>query len=322
MAQYTPVRLTADLSRLTDRERSMIPLLIDAAVAMDEIFWQQAYGDRGSSSSTTSRTRQPRRFAEINYGPWDRLDGNEPFIPGVGRKSEGAELYPQDMTKAEFERGGQRVAGARPTPSAASTRSCGATRTGALAAVPYHVAFRRHTSAPPRKLREAAALADDAGLKRYLELRAEALLTDEYQPSDLAWMDMKNNAIDVVIGPIETYEDELFGYKTAHEAFVLIKDQEWSERLARYAALLPALQRGLPVPDGVQARDAPAPTPTSTPTTSSTTPGDAQRRAPRRSRSTCPTTSRCSSRRARAGSSSRTRCAPSSTGSSCRSPTS
>jgi hypothetical protein len=99
------------------------------------------------------------------------------------------------------------------------------------------------------KLREAAPLADDAGLRKYLELRATALETDDYRASDVAWLDMKTNTLDVVIGPIETYIDQLFGYKTAAEAYVLLKDQEWSTRLARYAAQLPALQRGLPVPE-------------------------------------------------------------------------
>ena len=105
------------------------------------------------------------------------------------------------------------------------------------------------TSAPPPSSAKPPQLADDPGLKRYLTLRAQALLTDEYQPSDLAWMDMKGNTIDFVVGPIETYEDQLMGAKAAHEAYVLVKDKEWSDRLSRYAALLPQLQRGLPVPD-------------------------------------------------------------------------
>jgi hypothetical protein len=120
---------------------------------------------------------------------------------------------------------------------------------GSLTAVPYHQAFARQVTPAVSKIREAAALAEDAGLRRYLELRARALETDEYQPSDLAWLDMKDNTIDVVIGPIETYEDQLVGNKAAHEAFVLIKDKEWSGRLARYAAMLPSLQSELPVPE-------------------------------------------------------------------------
>jgi hypothetical protein len=99
------------------------------------------------------------------------------------------------------------------------------------------------------KLREAADLAEDPGLRRYLTERARALVTDDYQPSDLAWMDMKDNRLDIVIGAIETYEDQLYGYKASYEAYVLVKDLAWSERLARFAAFLPALQRGLPVPE-------------------------------------------------------------------------
>jgi Peptidase family M49 len=120
---------------------------------------------------------------------------------------------------------------------------------GGLAAVAYHQAFADPSRRAAAKIREAAALADDAGLRRYLELRASALESDDYQPSDMAWLDMKTNTLDLVIGPIETYDDALFGYKTAHEAYVLVKDKEWSKRLARYARLLPALQRGLPVPE-------------------------------------------------------------------------
>jgi peptidase M49-like protein len=121
--------------------------------------------------------------------------------------------------------------------------------TGSLEAVPYREAFREEHAAAAAKLREAAELATDPGLARYLSLRADALETDDYQPSDLAWMDMKENPIDVVIGPIETYEDSRYGYKASHEGYVLIKDVEWSQRLSRFTALLPSLQRGLPVPE-------------------------------------------------------------------------
>jgi hypothetical protein len=118
---------------------------------------------------------------------------------------------------------------------------------GGLTAVPYHEAFAREHEVAASHLEAAAAAATDPGLVRYLELRARALRDDDYQPSDLAWLDMKDNAVDVVIGPIETYEDQRYGLKAAHEGFVLIKDLEWSDRLQRFAALLPELQRGLPV---------------------------------------------------------------------------
>jgi hypothetical protein len=245
--KYRTVKLTADLSVLTDRDRRMIPLLLEAADAMDEAFWIQAYGDRKALFARIGSSAA-RRFAEINYGPWDRLANNEPFVEGVGPKPLGANFYPADMTKEEFERAAEE---SRSRGEALRSLYTMVRRTpdGALQAIPYREFFEPQVRLAASRLREAAGLAEAPGLRRYLELRAEALVTDRYQPSDLAWLDMKDNAIEVVIGPIETYEDGLFGYKAAFEAFVLIKDREWSERLTRYAALLPDLQRTLPVPD-------------------------------------------------------------------------
>jgi hypothetical protein len=246
LAQYKTVRLTTDLDKLTENERRMIPLLIDAARSMDAIYWRQAYGNRDSLLRSI-QDPSTRRYAEINYGPWDRLDGNAPFVEGVSPKPKGAGFYPTDMTKEEFE-----AAAARSPRLGRALRSqytvVRRDTAGALIAVPYHEAYADQIPPAVAKLREAAALAEDRGLRRYLELRARGLETDEYQPSDLAWLDMKDNTIDVVIGPIETYEDQLFGNKAAHEAFVLVKDKEWSGRLARYAAMLPSLQSELPVP--------------------------------------------------------------------------
>lgn len=249
LAKYTTVRLAVDSSGLTANERRMIPLLIDAADAMDDIYWHQAHGNRDSLLSAVRNDPQARRFVEINYGPWDRLANDQPFLRGVGPKPAGANYYPIDMTKGEFETA---VANA-PKERADSLKSLYTLvrrdASGRLVTIPFAKAYAQYNQRAATRLREAAALADDPGLKRYLELRADALLTDSYQPSDLAWMDMKDNTIDVVIGPIETYEDQLFGYKAANEAYVLVKDRNWSQRLARYATLLPGLQRGLPVPE-------------------------------------------------------------------------
>jgi hypothetical protein len=245
IAQYTTVPLTTDLSKLTPRERQMIPILIEAARAMDDGFWLQAYGDR---AALLAKIGDPatRKYAQINYGPWDRLHGDAPFVAGVGPKPHGAAFYPADATKAELE-----AAFAKGGPRADSLKSLYTVvrrdGKGGFTAVPYHVAYAAAHKRAAAKLREAAALADDASLKKYLALRATALETDDYQASDFAWMAMKSNTIDVVIGPIETYEDALFGYKAADEAYVLVKDKQWSQRLARYASLLPGLQRGLPV---------------------------------------------------------------------------
>ncbi len=247
LARYTTVRLVADESGLSAKERQMLPLLIDAARAMNEPFWAEAYGN-GDSLLRAISDPASRRLVEVNYGPWDRLDGNAPFVPGFGPKPPGAGYYPADMTKAEFEEA-VKVGGARADSLKSLYTLVRRDGSRKLFAVPFHHAFAASHQLAASKLREAAALAEDAGLATYLRTRADALLTDRYQPSDLAWMDMKNNNLDIVIGPIETYEDALYGYKATHEAFVLLKDKEWSQRLSKYVALLPSLQRGIPVAD-------------------------------------------------------------------------
>ncbi len=244
--KYTTVTLTADLSKLSANQQKMIPLLIEAAQAMDQAFWVQAYGDKETLLSSIADPGL-RKFAEINYGPWDRLAGNAPFVPGFGDKPRGANFYPADMTVAELESAYEGLLDRKASLTSLYT-FVRRTPEGALIAEPYSQIFAEEYGLAAEKLRQAAQLAEDPGFKHYLELRAEALLTDNYQASDMAWMDMKNNQVDIVIGPIETYEDRLFGYKASNEAYVLIKDLEWSARLAKYVTMLPDLQRGLPVP--------------------------------------------------------------------------
>jgi hypothetical protein len=248
---YATFELTADVSQLAHDERAMIPLLIEAAEHMDAVFWKQAWGDR---AELMARIDDPamQRFAEVNYGPWDRLDGNSSFVDGIGPKPAGARFYPEDMTKEGFEAHLEE----HPDQRAAFESLYTMIRRNEereLVAVPYSEAFAAETEAAAALLEEAAGLARDPGLRKYLELRATALRTDDFQKSDMAWLDMRDNGIDVVIGPIESYEDQLFGRKTAHEAYVLVKDREWSARLSRYAQFLPELQRGLPVPDAYKA---------------------------------------------------------------------
>ena len=247
LAQYTTVRLDADTSALKPWEKRILPLLIDAARAMDSVFWEQAYGSPDSLLGPTTDA-DTRRFIEINYGPWDRLDDNAPFVSGMGVKPKGANFYPHDLMKDEFDRALKGRARRRADSLKSLYTLVRRDAQGGLISVPYRDAFREHNLLASSRLRDAAALTEERGLRVYLDLRAAALLTDDYTPSDLAWMDMKNNTLDIIIGPIETYEDELFGYKAAHEALVLIKDKQWSGRLSKYAALLPSLQRGLPVP--------------------------------------------------------------------------
>ena len=239
--QYTTFELNTDISEFTQNQRDMISLLIDASEAMDEVFWQEAYGYHEDLLREID-DEDLRRFVVINYGPWDRLNGDESFIDSVGPKPAGANFYPTDMTKEEFEAWDSEEKDDLYTLVRRDSD-------GNLMTVPYHEVFAEQHQLASDKLKEAAQLAGNPGLKEYLYARAEALLTDDYQESDLAWLDMKTNQFDIVIGPIETYEDQLYGYKAAHEAYVLVKDKEWSDRLSRYAEVLPELQEGLPVPD-------------------------------------------------------------------------
>jgi hypothetical protein len=239
LAKYVDVKLTADLSNLTENERKMLPVLIQAADKMNELFWYEAYGDKDQLLNSISDA-DTKKYVIINYGPWDRLNGNAPFVDGVVEKPKGANYYPADMTKEEFEE-------ADIENKASIYNFVRRDENGKLYSIPYHKQFEKEVKDVSNLLLEASKLADDEGLKKYLELRAKAILNDEYQASDLAWMDMKTNTLDIVIGPIETYEDQLFGNKASHEGYVLIKDQEWSERLAKFSAFLPELQKGLPV---------------------------------------------------------------------------
>ncbi len=246
---YVTVKLDADLGALSNTQRDMLPLLIRAAKVMDGLFWRQAYGDK---EELLRGIQDPgaRSFAIINYGPWDRLGDNAPFLAGVGPKPAGANFYPADMTKDEFE-----AAAAEDENMRGQYTLVRRDRAGKLVAVPYHQAFPDELGDAAELLRQAAGLAEDAGFRHYLELRAQALLDSNFHASDLAWMDMRDNAIDVVIGPIESYEDKLYGSKTAFEAYVLIKDKAWSRRLEKYSAMLPALQDGLPVPAAYKAEE-------------------------------------------------------------------
>lgn len=237
--QYAEFTLTTDVSKLTENEKKMIPLLIQVADIMENIFWQNAYGDKNDLFDGLADSAAIK-YLSINYGPWDRLNDNKPFVDGVETKPLGANFYPKDMTKEEFEA----IQDERKTDWYSVIRR---DTTGKLIVVPFHEAYAAEVQQASDLLNQAAELAEDAGLKKYLSLRAQALLTDDYLESDLAWMDMKDNTLDFVVGPIETYEDALFGYKAAHSGQILIKDKEWSKKLSLYAQYLPKLQENLPV---------------------------------------------------------------------------
>lgn len=237
--EFAPVELRVDIINLSDKEKQMLPILFDVAEIMDELFWLQTYGNKEEllSKITDDATRD---FVMINYGPWERLNGNKPFVEGYGEKPLGANFYPKDMTREEFE---AFQASDKTSLYTLIVRNAD----GKLESVPYHIAYKEKIDKAADLLRKAAELAEDDGLKKYLTLRADALQTDDYFASDLAWMDMKNNKIDFVVGPIENYEDALFNYKAAYEAYILVKDLDWTQKINRFASLLPKLQETLPV---------------------------------------------------------------------------
>ena len=237
---YKEVELTADLSHLSDNQRKMLALLIDASKIMDDLFWKQAFSQDKATFLASIEDEKARQFAEFNYGPWDRLNGDKVFLTNTKAKAHGAEFYPHDMTKEEFEQ--SNLTDKEGLYSLVQRNS-----EGKLITVAYSEAYNDSITRAAAILEQAATFADDKEFANYLNMRAKAMLTDNYQASDFAWMDMKNNPIDVVIGPIENYEDQLYGYRAAFESYVLIKDLAWSEKLAKYAAYLPELQKELPV---------------------------------------------------------------------------
>lgn len=239
---YTPVTLETDLSHLNDNQKKMLALLIDASVIMDDLFWQQAFGEDKATFLSKISDEKVRQFADINYGPWDRLNGDQVFLSGFEEKALGAEFYPSDITKDELNN-------ADVKDKTGLYSVIRRDENGKLYSTSYSSAYKAELDKAAALLRQASKLAQDKEFANYLNLRADALVNNSYQASDFAWMDMKNNPIDVVIGPIETYEDQLFGYRAAFESYVLVKDLAWSERLAKFAAFLPELQTGLPVDD-------------------------------------------------------------------------
>jgi hypothetical protein len=236
---YEKVKLTTNLNDLSVAERQILPLLIQAAQIMDDLYWKQVYPQRDSLLNTV-KDEKTKSFIWINYGPWDRLNGDKPFVAGIGPKPDALNFYPPGMTKETLDKSdvkdknGQYSVIREEAP-------------GKYMSVPYHVLYATELQKASSLLKQAALLAEDAGFKKYLNLRADALTSDNYKESDYAWLDMKNNTLDIILGPIENYEDKLLNARSSYEAYVLVKDKVWSKRLAKYVSMLPELQKGLPV---------------------------------------------------------------------------
>lgn len=251
IARFAPTTLTADVSKLSPGDRKALSKIIEAAKLLDPVFLIQVWSGNEDLegrlvSDQSAVGRQRARYFAINNGPWSRLDDKQPFIEGVPEKPKGANYYPEDMTKEEFESWVQTLSEAD---KQKATGFFYVIRRGAdkkLKLVPYSEEYKQYLVPAAKLLREAAALTTNASLKDFLNKRAAAFASDDYYESDVAWMDL-DSPIDVTIGPYETYEDELFSYKAAFEAYVTIRDDAETAKLGKFSGHLQELENNLPM---------------------------------------------------------------------------
>lgn len=235
---YAVVEVSSPLyDALSENDKKIVSLFRQAGEIMDGLFWKQTFGDKAEMEALTDEYE--KAYAIINYGPWDHLDNNSPFVKGYGEKPLGCQYYPQDMTMEEWE--------AFDDPDKLSLYTViRRDENGALKTVWYRDEYKEELDKVCALLEEAAVLTTNEGMRTYLTERVKAFRTDDYLASDMAWMDMKDCNMDLVIGPIENYDDHLFEAKAAYECFILLKDETRSANLAKYVTLLPTLQQMLP----------------------------------------------------------------------------
>lgn len=236
--EYAQVELKSDLvNNLNDKEKELVKIFFQVGEITDDLFWQQTFGDKSQLDTITDS--YAKEFAMIHYGAWDRLDNNKPFLAGYGEKPAVCNYYPHDITAEEFDA----FEDANKNSWYTVIRR---NEDGSLKSVWYHEAYAEEIGRICALLEKAVTLAEDPGLENYLEKRIEASKTDDYLESDLAWMDMKDSKIDFVTGPIESYDDKFQENKASYESFILLKDEARSKDLAKFVAMLPALQKELP----------------------------------------------------------------------------
>jgi hypothetical protein len=249
--RYAPVDLTADVAALPENERKALAKIVEAAKVFDALFLRQVWEGNETMaldlvSDTSPLGRARLHYFLINKGPWSRLDHNEPFIPGAPKKPEQANFYPAGATKAEVE------AWVMSLPDAERRRATGffttirRTPDGKFTLVPYSLEYQGEVAHVAALLREAAGLTQQPTLKAFLEKRAVALLSNDYYDSDVAWMEL-DASIEPTIGPYEVYEDEWFNYKAAFEAFITLRDDAETQKLARFSGELQEIENNLPI---------------------------------------------------------------------------
>ena len=241
IAQYEFVTLKANLEHLSESELDMLPIFIKAANVIDEIFWLQSYGEPKETLLSKIEDPYMREYAVLNYGPWGRLEGHTAFMEGYDDKPRGAAFYPHDMNRVEFDTWRDTL---KNSPYTLIRRG----EMDAPVVKHYARAYREQLEKISTYLHEAASIAEYSAFADYLRKLAADHFIGDFTVSEKAWMQMKNNNLDLVLRPLDTGEDRLFGLKKSYTAFVLAKDVEWTERLSRYNAMVPDLQRALPVP--------------------------------------------------------------------------
>jgi len=252
IARFAPTVLTADTARLNAKDKLALTKIIEAAKLLDPLFLRQVWSGNAALEAKlladkSAVGRQRLHYFYINDGPWSRLDSNEPFIDGVPKeKPPQAAAYPDDMTRDEFNSWVQGLSEADKQKATGFFYVIRRGSDGKLTMVPYSQAYREYLEPAAKLLHEAAALATNATLKNFLNKRADAFGTDDYYESDVAWMDL-DAPIDVTFGPYETYEDELFSYKASFEAYVTLRDDAESAKLAKFSQYLQELENNLPM---------------------------------------------------------------------------
>ena len=252
IARFSPTTMTADVSKLTPKDRQALQKIIEAAKLLDPLFLRQVWNgnamlEKKLLADKTPAGRQRLHYFYINDGPWSRLDDKLPFIEGVPPvKPHHASYYPDDMTKEEFNAWLETLSEADKQKATGFFYLIRRDANKKLTFVPYSEAYKEYLEPAAKLLREAAALTTNASLKNFLTKRADAFASNDYYESDVAWMDL-DSPIDVTIGPYETYEDELFSYKAAFEAYVTLRDDAETAKLAKFSSHLQELENNLPI---------------------------------------------------------------------------
>jgi hypothetical protein len=251
-ARYAPVEMRVDTSGLSAGDRQALVKLIAAARLVDDIFLTQLWSQNHAMYARLKKDDSPLGKARLDYfwlnkGPWSDLDDFAAFVPGAPpRKLPGANFYPEDMTREEFEDWAKTLPEAQRREAQGFFTVIRRDSARRLTIVPYNQEYREDLTRAAGLLREAAALTDNQSLRRFLTLRADAFGSNDYYASDVAWMDL-DAPVDITIGPYEVYNDELFGYKAAYEAYVNVRDDRETERLKSYADHLQEIENNLPI---------------------------------------------------------------------------